>query len=524
MTIQDVINRFNTTPFLFVGSGMTRRYLNLPNWRGLLEHFAYAVRNDEFAYSYYESKAKSMIKAEAELLPKLAELLRLDYNEKWFSDPNLRTVEPTVMEAIKNGLDPFKAEIAAYIQRISSLVPEMETEIRKLTEISEKSIAGVITTNYDSFLEDHFIGFKKYIGQNQLLFSPIQGIAEIYKIHGSVEDPSSIVIDEADYMQFEAKSAYLAAKLMTIFMEYPIIFMGYSISDSNILAIIKSIVNCLDDVQIKKLEDRFIFVEYKPHIAGAKVEPFALMVDDKPLIMRKITLSDFTPLYEAIGSKKATLPVRMLRRFRQDLYAYILTNTPTSTLRVAALEDPRVDDDDFVLSIGRTDQAVQGLRGLTSNEWYRNIILDDLDWSADDLLEYAFPSLVRQSTEKLPVSKYLSLAAKSFTECERYAQGQTFNTFISNSIIKNRNCLGEYTSVKQIWEGEKENIQKATYLMSHLTEEQFDVSELEAVLKEIFFSNPDVLEDTTSPRRTHLRRLIRIYDYLKWHKTKEPSD
>lgn len=67
---------------------------------------------------------------------------------------------------------------------------------------------------------------KIYVGQSQLIFSAIQGIAEIYKIHGSVEVPESIVINEEDYVEFERKSTYLAAKLMTIFMEYPIIFMG----------------------------------------------------------------------------------------------------------------------------------------------------------------------------------------------------------------------------------------------------------------------------------------------------------
>lgn len=50
---------------------------------------------------------------------------------------------------------------------------------------------------------------------------------------------------------------------MTIFMEFPIIFMGYSISDSNIKNILKAIVGCLDSVQVKLLQERFVFVEYK---------------------------------------------------------------------------------------------------------------------------------------------------------------------------------------------------------------------------------------------------------------------
>jgi len=101
------------------------------------------------------------------------------------------------------------------------------------------------------------------------------------------------VINEEDYVFFQEKSAYLAAKLMTIFMEYPIVFIGYSIGDSNIQSIIKSIVSCLDMEQVKQLEDRFVFIEYKEGMVGAEATPYTIMIDDKPLTMRKIVLSDF---------------------------------------------------------------------------------------------------------------------------------------------------------------------------------------------------------------------------------------
>lgn len=128
MTITDVINKFSTTPFLFVGSGMTRRYFNLPDWKGLLEHFAQAVNDDPFSYSFYENRAKTM-DCSAGIMPKIADLIQYDYDAKWFRDASIRTVDTTAMEQIKKGLSPFKAEVAAFIRRNCVLNTAYQEEI-----------------------------------------------------------------------------------------------------------------------------------------------------------------------------------------------------------------------------------------------------------------------------------------------------------------------------------------------------------------------------------------------------------
>ena len=518
MTIGDIIGKFNTTPFLFVGSGISRRYVSLPDWKGLLKHFAESISDDEFAYDSYVNKAKAM-ECKTGIMPKVAELIQRDFDQKWFSTESIRTISGEQVEKIHEGVSPFKAELAEYIKRQASINTKYQNEINKLAELSKKNIAGVITTNYDFFLEECFKGFTKYVGQSQLIFSAIQGIAEIYKIHGSIESPESIVINEEDYLLFEKNSAYLAAKLMTIFMEYPIVFMGYSISDSNIQGIMRSIVNCLEMNQIQQLEDRFVFVEYKYGAVGAEVSSYTLMLDGRPLTMKKVTLDNFMLLYRAMENKKASIPVAILRRFKKELYEYTITNIPTANLRVASIEDERIKDDDLVLAIGRASEfGLKGLSGLDANEWYRNIILEDLEFSADELLEYAFPKLIKQNSSKLPLNKYLTMATRDFPKCRELALKQDFDAIISNTIKNNRKCLGKYHSVKQIWEQDKTAVGRALRLIAHLEKSQINVNELGSVLKELFETDINILQNVNANERSDIRRLIRIYDYLKWGK------
>ena len=96
------------------------------------------------------------------------------------------------------------------------------------------------------------------------------------------------------------------------------------------------------------------------------------------------------------------------------------------------------------------------------------------------------------------------------------AKEQTFDTIISKTIRKNRKCLGNLSSVRQIWEQEQRSLERATRLISHLTEEQIDISELEAVLKQLFENDINILQTVDANTRTNIRRLIMIYDYLKW--------
>ena len=99
------------------------------------------------------------------------------------------------------------------------------------------------------------------------------------------------------------------------------------------------------------LEDRFVFVEYQLEEIGVEVSPYTIMVDDKPLTMKRVVVEDFISIYRALGGKKSKLPVRILRRFKQELYGFTVTNMPTASMHVASIEDDRVKDEELVMSM-----------------------------------------------------------------------------------------------------------------------------------------------------------------------------
>ena len=54
-----------------------------------------------------------------------------------------------------------------------------------------------------------------------------------------------------------------------------------------------------------------------------------------------------------------------------------------------------------------------------------------------------------------------------------------------------------------------------THILPFLPEDKINVDELELVLKEVFNKNPQILQIKPSSIPTDIRRLIRIYDFLK---------
>ncbi len=509
------IKTLPTTPFLFVGAGLSRRYYSLPSWQALITIFIDKITNgDPVGWAkYFQSYGPDYAQ--------IASVVEQEFNKKWFNTPSVRTLSPEMMEAvIKENCSPFKAEIASFIISHSQINTQYEKEIKTLKGLTKRNIAGFITTNYDSFLEDVAPGYVSYVGQEELLFSSIQNIAEIYKIHGSVTNPNSIVITAADYQDFDAKAAYLSAKLLTIFLENPIIFIGYSITDSNIRKIITSIVHCLSSKNASKLSNRFIFIEHTTEHTPPKVSSHTMDINGQLIPMTKISLYDYSELYEALTMVRNALPAKMLRMFKEEFYHYVLNGQPTKNMYVAGINDERVSDQELVLAIASPDQlGPKGLAGIEADELYKDIILETLHNDADEILTYAYPKIIKQ-TNKLAVFKYLKAANKPYPAIREKTKVYCFDDLLSKTIKDNRNKKASIPrSIHELTTGldyqDLSALNRVNFDICFLSESEINTDDLYSHLKLCLESNPSIFsKETKQEVKTNLRRLIRIYDWL----------
>jgi hypothetical protein len=215
---ENLIEHFNKSssfPFLFIGSGFSRRYLGLDNWEGLLRRFCRGLKD----YEYYRSKANVNY-------PFIASLISEDFHEHWWTSSEYLTQREGYKEYSDNLSSPLKIAISEHMKKHSCECCVNEIYKEEIKALSKLEVDGIITTNWDLFLETLFPDYKVFVGQRELFLSNPLSICEIYKIHGCSSQPNSLVLTDSDYSDFNSKNAYLAAKLITIFVTLFNLFWG----------------------------------------------------------------------------------------------------------------------------------------------------------------------------------------------------------------------------------------------------------------------------------------------------------
>lgn len=329
--LTSAIKEMGIAPVLFVGSGLSIRYIDAPNWDGLLSEIAGSITLPR-SYEHYR-----------QLHDQSKEALAEELSELYFDQvPDNDLVDGQVRSYY------FKAAVAKLLNaRLQASLPSLDEspEVRALRRIRP---SAVITTNYDELMERLFPEYKVVVSEDSVLSEELSAVGEIYKIHGSAADPSSIVITQADYDKFDKRQMYLTAKLLTLFLEYPIIFLGYSLQDRNVQKILNTVVSMTPPEKLDNLRQRIWFIRHaETNDLEQRYEriplPNGLYID-----LPSYALNDLTLVYESLATVGAKqLPVKFLRYLKANVYKLTAQQVHNPRLlNVNVVDIERIEDFD----------------------------------------------------------------------------------------------------------------------------------------------------------------------------------
>lgn len=391
--VSDHLSRFTAAPILFIGSGVTRRYLNLPDWRSLLSELSELT---EYDYSYYRSTASNKP-------PEMAELLVEPLKTRMWQD-NERGLREKYERYLLDPSSALKVYVTEILGRAEVSVTSDPHLLREIELLRNAKIDAVITTNYDGFMEKIFPEYKVFVGQNELVFSEPAGIGEIYKIHGSLNDPNSMIFTASDYDAFKERDTYLAAKLLTLFSEHPIIFLGYGFGDPDVLEILASLANCLTDANLSRLQDRLLFVNWEQEANPAMVGT-VMAAGTHSIPVQTLTVPNYEDIFSALYSLERKYSAKTLRRLKEQVYSLVLDETAHNRLHVADFEGG--ENVDIVLGVGViAELQKRGYKGLNRIDVCLDV-LHDGGFASDFVVKMTLPDLLSRQGN-FPVFKHLN--------------------------------------------------------------------------------------------------------------------
>lgn len=390
--VKEKLKLLGISPIFFIGSGISRRYIDTPNWIGLLEE---TICDMNINFERLKQKHSNREEINMEELAKELEDL---YYDKLPDD---------CIQAGKNKPYYYRKKIADIINRYLEEKKATLFENQEIIELKKTNPAVIITTNYDELLEEVFgEEYTVHIGQTSLLTSILDGVGEIYKIHGCVTEPDSIVVTKDDYDNFFEKDIYLNSKLLTLFLEYPIVFLGYSVSDRNVKSILTTIVKMLPNEKVEELKSRIWFIKRAENGVEEVTKERILLEDGLYIDVDAFSLNNYGNFYKAISDITIKrLPIRFLKFLKNNVYELVASQEYNPKLLNVNIEDLNNISD-----FNESNNFV----GLTFSTRERKVLSSKLEickaFMYDENLDYEPTSVLSsrlESRTKVPFYKFI---------------------------------------------------------------------------------------------------------------------
>ena len=323
--LKKYIENMKSRPIFFIGSGFSQRYINSPTWHTLLNILVEENPEIKRPMQYF-------IQEHDGDFAKIASELVDYYHEYAWENHDNNSLFPSFLFDSASRSIYLKYKIVSILR---DLMEGLDIENHKFNVeidlIKRLSPQAIITTNYDCLLETLYPKYEAIVGQQVIQQKKSTDIGYILKIHGSVEDCESIVIEQHDYDNFFEKQIYLIAKLFTYFMEHPIIFIGYSLNDDNIKSILYNVKQIIDAKTEPMIENMW-FIDWNkepiPPDSTPQKEKSIPVGKGESVRVNYIQLHTYEKLYEALYQD--SVDIEFLKKIQETVYNVIKSDTITN--------------------------------------------------------------------------------------------------------------------------------------------------------------------------------------------------
>lgn len=351
-SIARCIAELGCQPIIFAGAGLSRRYIGGPSWIELLQQVAELNPEVDKDVAYYLQKHGNLLEVSEQMIPAF---------HSWAWGEGKAEFDSTLFSPDAQPRDFIKYFVAQHLMKsMPTDLPEvMPANLKKeITLLRSTHPHSIITTNYDNLCELIFPDYAKIIGQ-KIIRAPGLSVGEIFKMHGCTSDYKEMVLTTSDYESWTQRKKYLSAKLLTYFLEHPLLIVGYGAQDPNVLSILRDIDEIL--ASPGSLVPNIFYVIYDKNITEKSTPPSDMLIDlgnGASMRVNALHASDFSWIYSAFAANASLENVspRVLRALLARTYDLVRHDIPRMGVQVdfATLEQAVMSDGSLPKLLGIT--------------------------------------------------------------------------------------------------------------------------------------------------------------------------
>jgi hypothetical protein len=331
---------------LFLGSGITKRYLGAPSWIELLELIALKAGIEKSQFNFLAQKAGNK--------PDEIGTFLVDPIHEW-AWGNGKNNFPSSYFTANTDKSLFMKHVASDCLKSYGAISADNHLSNEISSLKKVAPHAIITTNFDTFVPELFSNFELVIGEKIIPMS-MSIMGEIYQIHGSVDDPATLVLTQADYERFMRKRRYITSKMMTYFAEYPVFILGYGLGDPNVNAIISDLGEAMKDKG--GLIDNVYYIEWVPDVlalSNLKTEHvIAAESNSLPALrVRTIVTTHFDWIFDTLADVASPISVntKVLRHLAARVIDLVRTDVPKNIVDIDYVKLEKLSDNTSELAM-----------------------------------------------------------------------------------------------------------------------------------------------------------------------------